>query len=763
MLRLITHLGRAARAGLAFTLAVLIAGLSTPPATCRAQAPGPDTFAKQPKTPLELWDAVDYLVRTGQAAQAVPYLQAFSKAAPTDADLLQIREKYGVASVLRLAENPATRAAARPILDQINAAVKRNATDPARIERSIGDLSKTHAEQGYAVERLREAGPYAVPALIRALSNPSLTRETRSLIVGNMGRLDTSALPPLIAAMENPDRTVGADAATALSAIGDARAVPFLTYPAASPESSPLRDAARAAIARLTGKPFGVQPRSPLRVLADEAWKYHRHQVKFASNPVEVWVWEGDAPAPSTVPVTVAESILGGRLAREALLLDPADRGAQAALLGFALEKPVERQGIGPIANDANSAFALAMNMGPGPLTTVLNTAIDDGHYELAATAALALGRVAGPDGSGGDDVAGPLVKALSAPDRRVQFAAAKALVDLNPSRPFVGSSRVVPTLARFVASRAPKALVIDGNLNRGNSVAATLKGIGYDVSVATSGNAAFREAAEGADVEVILIDPTTLQGAWDANDTLTNLRGDSATAGIPVFFYGPIGLRDRLGERLTKFRLVDFLVTPTAPALTRDLMGRRLAAMGTRALSPVERAGFSQGAADLIAIVASRPNSPLAADLARAEPALSRALDVPSAALGAAAALGEIPRADAQRNLARVAFDTAKPPALRYAAARALSRSILKFRPLLTPELEKQLVTLLDAEPDANIRGALASVHGALRPSAVAVGNRLRAYQPAPAATAAPTSPPPAAAAKPAEDGKAEAPAEKP
>ena len=106
--------------------------------------------------------------------------------------------------------------------------------------------------------------------------------------------------------------------------------------------------------------------------------------------------------------------------------------------------------------------------------------------------------------------------------------------MDLNPSRPFVGSSRVVPVLARFVTNRSPRALILDGNLNRGNSVANTLKGIGYETSVATSGDAAFREAAETADVEVILIEPTVLQGAWDANDTLTNLRGDARRPASP-------------------------------------------------------------------------------------------------------------------------------------------------------------------------------------------------------------------------------------
>ncbi len=39
-----------------------------------------------------------------------------------------------------------------------------------------------------------------------------------------------------------------------------------------------------------------------------------------------------------------------------------------------------------------------------------------------------------------------PLVEALVAPGRRVQFAAAQALVELAPDRPFPGSSRVVPS-----------------------------------------------------------------------------------------------------------------------------------------------------------------------------------------------------------------------------------------------------------------------------------------------------------------------------
>src|SRR5262249_42596438 len=154
----------------------------------------------------------------------------------------------------------------------------------------------------------------------------------------------------------------------------------------------------------------------------------------------------------------------GGRLAKEALLLDKTDTSAQVVFVSFLLEKPAERDGIGTVTQDTNPAFAQAMAMGPGPLTKVLDTAIIDRHYDLAALAALALGRVADRDASGLPDPVSPLVRALSAPNRRVQYAAASALVDLNPSKPFVGANRVIPVLSRFLTNHDPKALIIDGN-----------------------------------------------------------------------------------------------------------------------------------------------------------------------------------------------------------------------------------------------------------------------------------------------------------
>ena len=210
-----------------------------PGLTIWAQAPGPELFAKEPRTPLELWDAIDYLLRTNQAKKALPYLDKFLKGKPEDATLIAIRNRYGPGSILRLSDDTATRPFARPLTEAMVAAARKYATRPERIARFVGELTKTPEEQDYAIRHLREAGPEAIPFLIDALSRPDLSASDRRLIVANMGRLDRSVIPALAAVLDSPDPALATDAAMVLGAIGDKEAIPSLTFTAGSTESAP--------------------------------------------------------------------------------------------------------------------------------------------------------------------------------------------------------------------------------------------------------------------------------------------------------------------------------------------------------------------------------------------------------------------------------------------------------------------------------------------------------------------------------------------
>jgi hypothetical protein len=691
---------------------VVVVGISIGPLDqpVKAQPPGPELFAKEPQTPMELWSAVDYLVRTNQVKKAVPYLERFMKSSPDDATLIAIRNRYGLGSILKLFDDPATRPHAKPLADALAAASRRFAIQPDRIARFIAELTETPTEQAYAVRHLREAGPYAIPPLVEALGRPGLSAHDRDLLIQNIGQLEPSVIPALAAALDSPDPPVASAAATALGLISDKQAVPFLTFPAASPATpDPVRTAAQTAIGTLTGRPFAAQSRTPVQTLSDAAWRYHRHQVEFSEDPVVVWSWDNGkkAPVPREVARTDAEAFYGLRFARQALGLDPHHHNAQVVQTSIALEKAVERVGYENFPAKDPAALEGAKRAGASVLSDVLKTAIADGKSDLAAAAATALGQITDKAALASTGRPHPLVDALYAPGRRTQFAAARVLANLAPTDPFPGSSRVVPTLARFVVHQAmPRAVIIDGNPNRGGQFAGFLSNLGYDSEVELTGTQGFVVAAETADVELILVAYDLHGDRWNLTDTLTNLKADSRTAGIPVFVYGPLDLPVMRPNLVRNYPGLRFLVQPGGPALLQQQI-RGL----PPSLSSAERAGYAREAAALLARIATQPKGPLAADLPAVEPALSAALNNPETGMAAALALGATPEPNAQRSLADVAFDPAQPPALRNQAAIQLSRSIQRFGPLVSAGQEARLGRALAEEPDPNVQASLQNV----------------------------------------------------
>ncbi len=708
--------GRFCMVGRAVAASAIVLGMFGLPVESPAQVPGPESFAQEPKTPMELWSAIDYLTRTGQAEKAVPYLDKFRKSPADDESLIAIRDKFGVGSVLRLADNPATAKFAEPIADKLTAAARRYTTQPDRLRRFVAALTGTPEEQSYAVARLKDAGPASVPPVIEALNRPGITREDRSRLVRNLGRLDPTAVPPLLAVLDSGNPELAADAAMALGQIGDPRAIPFLTYPASSADSQPkVREAAQGAISSLTRRPFRVEARTPAQVLAEAAWRYHRHQVEFPGEPVAVWTWnkEQNAPVPQSMRRGDAESYFGLRLAGQAIKLEAQNLDAQAVYLSLSLEKAIERVGFKAFPAQDQATYAAAKKAGSAVLTQVLRKAIADGKDALAAAAAGALGDVTAPAMLSRDAHPHPLVDALASGGTRTQFAAARALVSMSPTMPFPGSSRVVPVLARFVATQTPPhALVIDSNQARGSQLIGSLRSLGYETIMEPRGDLGFRAAAETADVELVLVGYALDRGtSWDLTDTLTNLKSDARTSDLPVYVYGPLDLEVNRPNLLLDFPGVKFLVQPMSPETLEKLIGGR-----PSKFNDSERASYAQQAASLLAQITEQPRSPFAPDLKAAESALMIALSQPGTSLAASTALGDVPDPNAQRSLADVVLDPSRPADLRLNSASRLARSIKRFGPLVSADQEARLAAAFSSEADPQFRSALGSAVTALR-----------------------------------------------
>ena len=112
----------------------------------------------------------------------------------------------------------------------------------------------------------------------------------------------------------------------------------------------------------------------------------------------------------------------------------------------------------------------------------------------------------------------------------------------LDPRKPFAGSSRVVPVLAQFVTTQAnPKAVVIDGNMHAREPTGGHLKALGYEPVLTTTGDEGFKAASDSADIELVLLDHHMIGGDWRLHDTISNLRADARTAGLPIYVVGPL------------------------------------------------------------------------------------------------------------------------------------------------------------------------------------------------------------------------------
>lgn len=732
---------RAARGCLAvcFTpILPIITGLCLP---AYAQVPGPELFAKEPRTPLELWDAIDYLLRTDQAKKALPYLDKFMKGKPDDTTLIAIRNRYGPGSILRLSDDASTRPFAKPLSEAMVVAARNYAMRPERIARFVAALTKTPHEQDYAVRRLREAGPDAVSFLVDALSQRSLAAEDRRRIVDSIGRLDHSAVPALAAVLDSPDPTLAADAATALGMIGDKRAIAHLTFPAASSDAPPaVRTAAQAAIARLTGRRFDAQERAPVRVLSDAAWRFHRHQIDLGGDPVLVWIWDKDhnAPAPREVLRREAEAIFGRRFAKDALRLSPGDRSAQVAELSLTLDKAIERVGFTSFPAQDQATFAATTAAGPSLLSEVLKTAIADGKTDLAAMAASALGSVIDRKALIATGRPHPLIDAMYAPGRRLQFAAAKAVVKLAPNQPFPGASRVVPTLARFLPNQTlSRSVVIDANPTRGSQLAGFLISLGYDSELEVTGTRGFTAAAESADVEIILISYDLFGQGWALNDTLANLKADSRTAAVPIFIYGPLNVQFKHPSLDQDYPGIRFLVQPVDAAMLKRQIKDLPVVLGD-----AERASYAREATGLLVQIAKDRIGPLVTDLIAAEPALTAAQSTGANGPDTATALGDVPDPDAQRSLADLVLDPSRLTALRRQAAAELGRSIRRFGRLVSADQEARLTNILLDEHDPDVRADLETVIRSLRPTTRQAGSTQPTARPTPATAPTPVQP---------------------
>src|SRR4029079_19791497 len=139
-----------------------------------------------------------------------------------------------------------------------------------------------------------------------------------------------------------------------------------------------------------------------------------------------------------------------------------------------------------------------------------------------------------------------------------------------------------------------------------GSQTVGFLRELGYDPAMAPSGDQGFRLASNSADVALILIQPRLFQGPWRLIDTLSNLRADASTAGIPIFLVTPLDLHEQLRIHTINYPRLGLIVTPVNAQILKQHLDRPLSQMGARPLTPAENESYARMAAALLAQIAN-------------------------------------------------------------------------------------------------------------------------------------------------------------
>lgn len=711
------------------------------------------TFFRRPEQVHEFWAAIKFEVEVGKFDVAALHLkQLLAKAPPEDADkeLVNLAEVEGLAPFLRLANirkwsdhkpfQDEAEKSVQQLLDRLTAAVEKTHSDPQRLTKFIARLdAPTPEERAYAFAQLQRAKERAAPYLVEAL-RLNVGKPLHKRIVDVMLKLDSDIVPPLLEVFKARDERDAQDSDLRITLLdivrkrGDKRVVPYLWHLSSAAMYSPqVRQTAKKYLADFLNVKADKLPDAKV-ALTDLAENYYQHKVRFlAGKAIRIWPWDGQKLATQPVSLTPgqAEEFFGVRHAREAIDLDPTYQPAQTVFLSLMLERTVA----------PNLNHALLKPMGPNLqnllatvdadlLTRVLERALDETKIPVILPTVHALGERGDARtaklGAGGSQRG--LLRALHFPDRRVQYAAVKAMLKMPTTPAPQVSARTVDVLRRLLAAgEAPKALAVYVPQDKSAEVRKAIKSVGYEPVLTKDVRSAFEKLEQTADYDLIILFPGMADKEFPF--VVNQFRSDADHGRLPILVFAPKGKEEELARQAERYANVK-IYPEIWLSMTDELKGavdEQLKAASGAKLSADERKEFSRVALDVLWRMGRGEIQGY--DLRPAQETIARAATNPTYATEALEILSRLPGQEPQARLASVILDPASK--FRVPAAMELNRSIQKFGLQLSKLQEADLRTSYQSEADQALKAQLALLVGSMRATPQATGQRLFEFRP--------------------------------
>ncbi|HRP64273.1 MAG TPA: hypothetical protein PK400_13315 [Phycisphaerales bacterium] len=598
------------------------------------------------------------------------------------------------------------------------------ARDQNRIDEAVRMLIGTQRERLLAQRRLQSAGEYAVPALLRQITE-GRDQSLRMAAQDMVRRLGPQAVMPLCVALPHVgDATAQRIVCDILGDLGYPHAAPFLLEASMDAKTSqPVREAALRAFNRLPVPPREGGASGLYAHLARQYFERTGSLIAFPNEPTNN-IWSYDpfiGLTPTAVETDIFPQVMSMMLSRRALQLDAGNQQALSLFVAANLrrENDMPPGGVDPIFGESAYTPAFyATVFGTATCMDVLAMALDAQDTPLIRDAIEALAKTTGGSnllshGMGRQ----PLVEAVYYPDRRVQYEAALTLGRALPKQGFSGDYSIVPLLASAVRAGGQLfALIVADDEEDRTILGSRLNDLGFDVIGSESSIAGVRDAIDHAvGIDLVLVQMRTADRARQA---VSDLRSVPATSVVPVLVLAePVDLPSLRLE----YRDVT-TVEPTRRGLSPQVLSSAIDGLMIRAtggrMTEAEAEGYAIEAIDTLRDIAVAGSNVY--EIADAETALIEALSTRTGGvlMLVADVVAMIDSDRAQRRL----FDAALA-ATDYDQVDLLIRVAASVKRFGNRAEERHVNALLDlvANSEGRTAEAAAEVHGALNLPATA------------------------------------------
>ncbi|MFI4875630.1 MAG: HEAT repeat domain-containing protein [Blastopirellula sp. JB062] len=643
-----------------------------------------------PSTPLELAEAAGLMIDLGRTDLALEYLKQLISDKPSDAELVKMQAKLGSGPLIRFQTLPQLQPTGAEAAKLAFAAVEKLTRDPAFLQQQVDALA---SEDAAAVRRanvaLRGAGAAAIEPLLLAYADRE-DHAKRDAALKLILQLGGDAEPPLWGALDSGDSNIKAAALSALGALRSKRSLDVIVGPAvAADEESQVRQAASKAVVDIVGEPASTEEVE--KYLTRRVERYLEGEPVFAGGPtaeMDVWTWSDKAPHLTKRKVSVADAstVWTARLARDLAALDPQNAQHARLRMLMALQSVIALQGA-DAEIQGTPVDAAAQKLGAASVEEALDYALTHPQLTMAAIAACRwlgeqgdLAALAPRDGG-----PSPLAKALSHGNYRVKGAAVDAVLALQPTEPYAGSSALIEALLTFAKSRGERiAVIADPDRVRAQELAGRLTELGYTVLTRRGRRELFDAAYSTPDVELIFIsDAVDRPGAYEM---VQILRRDRRTADTPIGVIPWIKDHSRWRVRFSSDpRTLALIRAHDSEGLTGQIR-RMYAAQGRLLVDADQREARGDQALKALAQLASDPQYKFY-DLILYEDEIAALMRDPASMQDAAALLANLATPAAQLALVNTASEVVRPLSERQACADAFQNAVKRSGLRLTRE----------------------------------------------------------------------------